>query len=204
MRKWVVLTLGLLVGLSLSAAPLCTNQLGSNVLTPGFECQVANLVFSNFSAQNAGNVPSPAVYLVNAGIYGNSAFLNFNPMMGNSQVEQDIHFWFKVTGAHQGADLHVGGSGASINEIVCSGPFGAWNQCTGTILANLVASSGQFVVGYYNASQAWIFKDIYHAKGGHLTDFTETFVIIPEPVTLLLIGSGLLGLGLLRRRWPKA
>jgi PEP-CTERM motif-containing protein len=37
-----------------------------------------------------------------------------------------------------------------------------------------------------------------------LTEFTQTFGTIPEPISMVLLGSGLLGLGLLRRRSRKS
>jgi len=204
MRKFAVLFLGMLVATGLWAAPLCTGLLGQDVLVGGFSCQVSGLVFSNFSASNAGGVPNPSVILSGAGQQAGTIFLQFNPNLVNPP--QDMYFRFKVTGYHIGADLHVGGAGASINEVVCGVPF-VNDWCTQqNILANLTANSGGSAAAYYPgpANVAYVFKDInVSGANGHLTNFNETF-IVPEPVTLLLIGSGLVGLGLLRRRMPKA
>ena len=51
-------------------------------------------------------------------------------------------------------------------------------------------------------SPVYIFKDIDAGAGGALSEFTQSFST-PEPVSMVLLGSGLLGLGLLRRRSRK-
>jgi hypothetical protein len=187
------------------AAPLCTTVTGQNVLLGNFSCELGGLTFSNFSAVNAGGVPNPVVTLVTASDFaGGTAYLNFNPNLIAVSGPADLWFYFKITGGLIGIDLsNAGGGSTSIQERVCTVGIGADNLCAqgGVQLANVTANSGEMKDVYFDAvGEAFVWKDILATQpDGHISSFTQSFHI-PEPVTFVLIGSGLLALGLVRRR----
>jgi hypothetical protein len=165
-------------------------------------CSIGGLVFSNFSAVSAGGGASTMVSLVTATVVGQDVYLTFNPGLG---AQQDIWFYFTVTGPLGGVDLRLSGVNALSTEVVCSGPLDQSNNCTGTELARIANVSGGATVlaSFGQVNTAYIYKDIMAQSGGELSSITESFHVVPEPMTFALIGSGLLGLGLLRRRARK-
>lgn len=177
---------------------------------PGYSCALGGLVFDNFSAVIFWTPPPAAVVNIGSGSVTNGVvYLNFNPNMVTPPDPMDMWFMFRVVGGVNQVDLQVGGLGASIDEIICdSAGLDPNGGCAGVQLANLSASSGQprqwvYLPGQNFVSPIWVFKDIYvTGLNGHLTQFSESFHV-PEPLTLTLIGSGLLGFGLLRRRLKK-
>jgi len=200
MKKWLAIAAAAIFAVSASATPLCGT--GMDVLVPGFACELGPLTFSNFWANP---VPGP-ITIGYAGIVGSEAILSFNP--GFLQGPYDFWFGFNVTGPHKGidVDLTTGSSNSGIEETVCAVPLGPGGSCPqNQILAQLTVFSGQRGDAAYlaMASAGYIFKDVGVGRDGSLSRFSQSFHIVPEPMTLLLIGSGLLGLGLLRRRIAK-
>ena len=198
-----------------SADPLCTTAVigAPNVLAGGFSCNQLGLDFSNFTASNAGLVPNPIVNLTMVTIVGNTVNLTFNPGLDATNGREDIYFNFMVSGTLLGVDLTNGGTGlTSIGETVCSAPL-VNNACPAgaTLLASFTAASQQTKAATFAAPSqvSYVFKDIFAtadtetgtvSNAGHLSSFTESFdTPVPEPITFMLIGSGLLALGLIRR-----
>ncbi len=209
-RVLLLFALAVLAASVAAATPLCTGVLGTNVLTPGFECELGGLHFSAFSGVNAGSAPNPMqVNLVAATTVAHTVYLTFNPNLhSTSTMAADLWFYFTVTGGLIGVDLYNAGTpGSSIQEVVCSGPISRSpipNICTGTVLANMAAASFESrEVMFAPQSTVYIWKDILAAPpDGHISSFTQSFHT-PEPMTFLLIGTGLLGLGLFGRRRAK-
>ena len=226
MKKKLGLTAMLLAFVAMaatgSATTLCANDAaaaatvavvggGSN----GFDCTIGGLEFSNFVANNASNSTGLTVNLVGASIANGFVTLVFNPNMSLTGA-QDILLFFTVTGGINQIDLQNGGSsGTSILERACSTPVtvsGACDDPSHQLGSAIVAGGGGanvFSSTFTLTSPVYIFKDIQKSAGfgtegsplQHLSSFSQSFhTAVPEPMTLSMMGIGLLGLGLARRR----
>jgi len=213
MKRFVLLiVLVVAFGAVASAIDVCGTNPGQNVLVGNYSCTLGGLTFDNFSVVPNWTPPPPLVVNImgTSNVTNSVVYLNFNPNMVTPPDPMDMWFMFRVVGGVNQVDLQVGGTGASIDETICdSAGLDPNGGCLGTELANLSLSSGQprqwvyLFQDHSYTSPIWVFKDIYvTGTSGHLTQFSESFHV-PEPLTLTLIGSGLLGFGLLRRRLKK-
>jgi len=227
MKKTLALTATMLAFVAMaatgSAATLCANGGVAAVVgnptgvSNGFDCTIGGLEFSNFRADNAGNSAGLEIVLINATIDpGGVITLNFNPNLALSG-SQDISLFFTVTGGITQIDLGNGGtSSTAIQERACSTVVdssggcsgGAGNQLGGTSIVAGGGVTGIISLPFTNTSPVYIFKDILKPANSvndpdtHLTRFSQSFHVstVPEPMTLSMMGIGLLGLGLARRR----
>ncbi|MFB3776282.1 MAG: hypothetical protein ACE141_01690 [Bryobacteraceae bacterium] len=205
MRRLILVLAIALIGVATASADgLCTDNYGVNVLTPGFFCELGGLTFSNFSASQIGLGSAPIIAIA-AGISGHETGVsgstinlffqtNFNVV---TDQFRDITFAYTVTGGIVGIDGWMGGSGVrNISEIAYEDE-GHTQQIGSLLLTSATPQDSVWFEGI--SSPAYIVKDITLQTGATMSEFTQSFHT-PEPLTFGLIGSGLLLLGLLRRK----
>ncbi len=220
MKKFLLVLMGVALTTSIALASpttcLLPNAPYSAYIVSGFSCVTGNLMFSGFQYSATAGSPSAAQITVTPITTDFNEGFQFN---GNWSGNMDSLLVFTIT-AVRGTitDLHLSfngiasGAGSSANV--------AENFCLDGALATCpVAQSGQLsvtnppakfndVVFFAGAHSIQVSKDISVFAGPNgtasISQVTNSFSQpAPEPLSLVLFGSGLLALGLIRHRAKK-
>lgn len=215
MTKNFMRGLGLLAGAAFmsvmaSAAPVaCVPNGTSNIVGSTINCGV--FTFTNFTVTpNTGATVTVSLDQFAASSWDPTTGLALLSLRvaANSTNLNDILLGYQVTGPLNGIDLTnpLTSVNTSISESVCLVAF-VNGQCSSlpTLTAGtnpLLGAPNTVVSNSFSTVQsAFILKDIRIGEGGFISDFTESHhAPVPEPMTLSMMGAGLLSLGLLRRR----
>jgi len=168
-------------------------------------CTVGTITFSNFQVYGAntfvptsisGGVVIPSVSPNTLAFsYTNLTTTNGTSSSGVGGVG-DIRITFQSNAPLSGIGLG-GGTSSSVTELVCSSAF-LGESCNGSVLGTATVSNGgsaTIILSGFNGGEFFL-KDIAGGSG-----VTQTF--IPEPMSLSMMGLGLLGLGALARKRRK-
>jgi len=209
-RKFFGILIGLLaIGVVASAAPVTCNATTTNNVTTlsPLVCAGSGETFSNFTVSGTG--PSQQIGLTNITFDSATGFVNlFFSIVVAPSTPGDLVLGYQVTGPSNGIDFNVAGipslSAITFTEVACSTQL-----CNGAnnVIYATIGNAGpvqQNSASYPLQTSVWIKKDInFNSANSQLTDFVNSSHAVPEPMTLSMMGLGLLGLGLMRPRQVK-
>jgi hypothetical protein len=203
------------------ASEVCVNTAIDVTITPGGSFACGTLVFSDFyltdpTGSTTGMLDINSVTINNDGVVTLQESPNLSP--GGSE-----DLWFTVSGTLDSLSLVAGGTTAAVTERACLNAIATSGDtadlCSNAAQSSFVAPLGQLTVqsgdpiqqvapGLYTSAPVHIMESISAGDGGNLATIYQGFgdpsvVVVPEPITLVLLGSALAFLGIAGRRLHK-
>ena len=204
-----------------SAAPACMApanvQTTAYATATGCDVAVAGLNFSNFAISS---IPTASMQVFVQSIVAGSTGVDLNFQIAGFIVtagSADLQIVYEVRGANITSvdNTFGGGTGSGIVETVCDSAGVSGGVCArgGKVLGTLsnTITGGNVSVSFAPQTDIWIIKDITAAllpgmNSITVSGFTNSHETsgVPEPMTLSMMGAGLLGLSLISRRRKKS
>ena len=206
-------TMGLLpAGCGWASITTCPAGTFSQYLAPGFTCQSGGLLFQNFNYIPMGSAISASAVTVtpittdaDEGFHFHGAWSVMTNALGQTTF-QDAQIIFDVSTmvpAIEELQLSYIGSSTGTGSSMVTESFDAGPLGSGTNTATDPLPSMAQVDFFFPAQAVSVTNDVVAISGSNgtanISDVFETFVT-PEPLTLMMVGAGLLGLGLLGKR----
>jgi hypothetical protein len=211
MSRFATLVLALLIGGAVlaptaEAIPSCMGAGDVTLLGPD-GCVQGGMNFFGFNVSPVG-VAAKIFLGTFSTVIGQDVNLTFQVSHDPSPSGlADILFYYTVkptepgTGIN-GIDLFNPGHNVTIRENACATDF-LNGVCPGGLLADLVVPSNSFAeASFLPQSTVFLRKDIQLLQDSFISEFTNSHDLapVPEPATLLLLGSSLTALGVAVRR----
>lgn len=188
------------------AIPSC--MAAGDVTLLGSGCVQGGLNFYDFNVSPVGFAAKIFLGTLSS-VKGQDVNLGFQIAHDPSPVNlADILFYYTVktidgTASLAGVDLFNAGHNVTIRETVCGTPFDG-GVCSSGLLADLIVTANSSLAVPFASLQstAYIRKDIQLLQGAFISEFTNSHDLapVPEPATLLLLGSTFAAIGMAVRR----
>lgn len=216
-KLWLLLPTALVLsGLSANAAivacgavPISYATWTTTFVGVGNGCSIGDKIFSNFVVSTtpsgsdlafgqAGNVYTLNLQNTATNGFATSFTFSYDITVDTTLSPTPGYRIVGVTGGMQDATF-TGGSSATLNKVLTGGGTGT------VVVTDVNGTITPSPVGGLNALSLHV-ADNFTYVSGNITNIANTFgqadtsTQTPEPLTLSLMGAGLLGLGLLRRR----